>query len=62
MGAWELLEEAIDIIGLTLLALTLRWAAIERARVHRWRAQRRGEQTRETIDWGAATAVVGRNL
>jgi hypothetical protein len=58
MDAWEFFMDAAGAVGLALLTLTLRWAAIERARVHRRKPKRQGEQAGRVIDWGVATAAV----
>jgi hypothetical protein len=60
MEVGDLILDAAAATGLALLILTLRWAAIERARVHRRKARRQGEQAGAgwVIDWGVAAAAV----
>ena len=54
MSAWALFVDVVGLIFAGLLLLALRWAAIERGRIHReWARLRRALERNvvESIDW-----------
>jgi hypothetical protein len=62
MGAWALLVDVVGVFVTALLMLALRWAAIERGRIHREWARLKHEPGRnvaQSIDWCMAMAAAG---
>ena len=59
MSAWALFVDVIGLVFIALLMLALRWAAIERGRIHReWaRLQRALGRKVQSIDWCVAMAA-----
>ena len=59
MEAWELIEDAVETVGVTLLMLTLQWAAIERGRAH---GRRRKQREQIVKDWNVTAPAAARSL
>lgn len=56
MSDWGLFIQVCELLGTLALLLTLQWAAVERARVHRaWTARRR--VSRAPVDWYVTISV-----
>lgn len=61
MGAWALVADVVGVVVAALLMLALRYAAIERGRIHRaWArlARERGRKVSQSIDWCMSLAAV----
>jgi hypothetical protein len=60
MMAWSFLVGIVGLFFATALALALRWAAIERGRIHReWTRRERelGPNVFQSLDWCVAVAA-----
>ena len=57
MGDWGLVIEISELLAAAALLLTLQWAAVERARVHREWARVRQAAERRVVDWRVVLGV-----